>query len=332
MRWGLIGASRIAERVCASMRSIEGQELVGVYSRSAERGRDFAAAQGVAQSCTDLNALFTQARPEAVYISSTNELHAAQTLAALDAGCHVLCEKPLAINLDDAARMVRHAALRQRVLATNHHLRGSLAHQRLRELVAEGAIGRVHGVQLSHAVSLPRQLHGWRLNQPDAGGGVVLDILVHDVDLLRFVLGTEPQTIHTVAQHNGLTQAGLEDGAMSIVAFEGGVLAQLHESFVAAHTLTRLDLLGTEGTLNCMQSLTVSGTPVITLRDARGEHAIPVEQADLHAQTVRAFVSACAGHGAPLASGEDGLRSVAVALAGLASAASGCGQAISYPA
>ena len=86
------------------------------------------------------------------------------------------------------ARMVTEAAVRARALGTNHYQRASDCHRQMRGLMAHGAIGRVHGVQVSHAVYLPPHLQGWRLDQPGAGGGVVLDILVHNADLLRFLL------------------------------------------------------------------------------------------------------------------------------------------------
>jgi 1,5-anhydro-D-fructose reductase (1,5-anhydro-D-mannitol-forming) len=204
MRWGFIGASNIAERVIASLRKLPGQELVGVVSRGIERAKEFAAAQGLAQAHTDLATCLREGRFDAVYISSTNEQHCAQTLASLEAGCHVMCEKPLAMSVDDANRMVAEAAARKLVLATNHHLRASDCHRQMRELIVNGAIGRVHGAQVSHAVYLPPHLQGWRLDKPDAGGGVVLDILVHDVDVLRFLLLAEPRRIHTSVSQIGL--------------------------------------------------------------------------------------------------------------------------------
>ncbi|HEX3140451.1 MAG TPA: Gfo/Idh/MocA family oxidoreductase, partial [Rhizobacter sp.] len=187
MRWGFIGASNIAQRVIGSLRKIPGQELVGVVSRNGERAQTFAAEQGLAQAHTELDRFLSEGRFDAVYVSSTNDQHCAQTLAALAAGCHVMCEKPLAMSLADATRMVDAAQAAGRLLATNHHLRASDCHRVMRQLIAEG-IGRVHGVQVSHAVYLPPHLQGWRLDQPEAGGGVMLDILVHDADLLRFLL------------------------------------------------------------------------------------------------------------------------------------------------
>lgn len=327
MRWGFIGASNIAERVIPSLRKIAGQELVAVCSRSAPRAQQFAEQQGLASAHTDLSALLALGL-DAVYISSTNEQHAAQTLAALDAGCHVMCEKPLAMSLADAAAMIERADARGRVLGTNHHLRASALHGQVRQMIAADAIGRVHGVQVSHAVYLPPHLQGWRIDAPDAGGGVVLDILVHDGDLLRFLLQTEPRRITTVTRQHGLGQGQVEDSAMSLIEFDGGVLAQTHESFVARHAATRLHVLGTEGALYAEGSLTQAGGGRLWLRDAAGEREIEVPAVDLYEVGFDAFVRACAGQGVPLATGADGKRSMAVALAGLASAASGQSQQI----
>jgi 1,5-anhydro-D-fructose reductase (1,5-anhydro-D-mannitol-forming) len=328
MRWGFIGASQIAERVVGSLRKIAGQELVGVVSRDAGRARQFAAEQGFAQAHTELERFLREGRLDAVYVSSTNEQHCAQTVAALAAGCHVMCEKPLAMSVDDADRMVNEAAVRGRVLATHHHLRASDCHRQMRALIAGGGIGRVHGVQVSHAVYLPPHLQGWRLDRPDAGGGVMLDILVHDVDLLRFLLQAEPRRIHASVSQAGLGQGSVEDSAMSVIEFDGGVLAQAHQSFVARHAITRLHVLGTEGNLYAQASMTQAGAGRLWVRDAQGERELPVQPVDLYEAGFAAFVRACAGDGAPLASGTDGARSMATALAGLASARSGRRQDI----
>jgi 1,5-anhydro-D-fructose reductase (1,5-anhydro-D-mannitol-forming) len=330
MRWGFIGASNIAERVIPSLRKLEGQTLAGVYSRGLARAKEFAAQQSLASASDDLEDFLTQGRFDAVYISSTNELHMPQTLTALAHGCHVMCEKPLAMSQADAAQMVARARSAGRVLGTNHHLRASAVHQRVRELIQGGELGQVHGVQVSHAVHLPPHLQGWRLDSAAAGGGVVLDILVHDADLLRFLLGREPLRIATRTLATGMAREGLEDSAMSVIEFDGGTLAQTHESFAAAHALTRLHVLGTQGSLYAEGSLTQAGDGALTLRNAHGTIPVPVPAVDLYERGFERFVQACAGQGAPLASGEDGARAMAVALAGLQSARSGQVETISF--
>jgi 1,5-anhydro-D-fructose reductase (1,5-anhydro-D-mannitol-forming) len=319
MRWGFVGASDIAGRVIESLRKIEGAQPAGICSGSEQRAREFAQRHGLALAGTDLRSWLEQGGFDAIYISSTNQLHAQQTLAALRHGCHVLCEKPLAMSEQDARDMVRAAAEAGRVLATNHHLRGSPANQRLRELVASGELGEVHSVQVSHAVYLPRHLQGWRLDRPDAGGGVLLDILVHDADVLRFVLQREPRGVISFATSAGMARAGLEDNAMSVLEFEGGVLAQCHESFVAAHAQSRLHLFGTRANVYSVGALSQAGSTRLVLRDESGEQLIELPPADVYENTLRAFTQACAGHGAPLCTGADGLASLRVALGALES-------------
>ena len=319
MRWGFVGASDIAGRVIESLRRIEGAEPVGICSGSEQLAHSFAERHGMTQVGTHLPSWLEQGAFDAIYISSTNQRHAEQTLTALRHGCHVLCEKPLAMAQADASEMVRCARETGRVLATNHHLRASPANQRLRELVASGELGEVHSVQVSHAVYLPQRLHSWRLDRPDAGGGVLLDILVHDADILRFVLQREPRAVISFATSAGLARAGLEDNAMSVLEFDGGVLAQCHESFVAAHAQSRLQVFGTRANVCSVGALSQAGSTRLVLRDERGEHLIEVPAADLYENTLRAFTEACAGRGAPLSSGADGLASLRVALGALES-------------
>ena len=84
----------------------------------------------------------------------------------------------------------------------------------MREAIRAGRIGRPIAARVMHAVSLPPHLRGWRLHRPEAGGGVILDIVVHDADTLRFVLDDDPVEVAALSQSTGMATAGLEDGAM----------------------------------------------------------------------------------------------------------------------
>ena len=323
LKWLLIGASNIVEQVLPAVLQVPGQQAVGVYSRSAARAQEFAQKFQIPHYSTDLAGLLSATRPDVAYVSSTNELHHAQTLQALAAGCHVLCEKPLAMSLAHAQAMVQAARAKGRVLATNHHLRAHAAHQWIRDAIAQGKVGRVHGVQVSHAVYLPPHLQGWRLDQPVAGGGVTMDILVHDVDLLRFLLQRDPLSVQCLTQSHGMASAGLDDSSMSLLEFEDQVLAQVHVSFVAKYATSRLHVLGTEGCIYAEDSLGQSGRATMWLSNAQGRSEVAVEKRNLYVPTVAAFVNAVEGKGQPLASGEDGLKSMATALTALDAAREG---------
>src|SRR5205807_621519 len=122
------------------------------------------------------------------YISTTNELHGEQAIAAATAGRHVLCEKPLALSLVDAWSMVAACERAGVVLATNHHLPAAGTHRAIQRIVADGTIGEPLAVRVFHAVSLPDRLRGWRLTAPERGAGVILDITCHDAAAVRAIL------------------------------------------------------------------------------------------------------------------------------------------------
>ncbi|RVP93972.1 1,5-anhydro-D-fructose reductase, partial [Sinorhizobium meliloti] len=249
IRWGLIGASTIArEWVIGAIRAAGG-EVVSVMSSSAERGEAYAAENGIAKAVTSVDDLVGDPDVDAVYISTTNELHHGQALAAIRAGKHVLCEKPLAMNLNDGCEMVLKACEAGVVLGTNHHLRNAATHRAMREAIAAGRIGRPIATRVFHAVYLPPHLQGWRLDKPEAGGGVILDITVHDADTLRFVLNDDPIEAVAISHSAGMGKEGLEDGVMGVLRFRSGVIAQFHDAFTTKFAETGLEVHGTAGSL-----------------------------------------------------------------------------------
>jgi 1,5-anhydro-D-fructose reductase (1,5-anhydro-D-mannitol-forming) len=322
--WGLIGASTIArEWVIGAIRAQAGNEVVAVMSTDAARARQFAQAYRIAKSYTSVEALLADPQVGAVYISTTNELHKEQTIAAAAAGKHVLCEKPLALNLADARAMVDACAKAGVVMATNHHLRNAATHRKMRELLQSGAIGKPLFARVFHAGFLPPHLQGWRLNKPAAGGGVILDITVHDADTLRFLLGAEPVEAVAMSQQANLASGELEDGAMSVLRFSNGVLVQLHDAFTVKFAGNGLEIHGTEGSIVARDVMTQRPVGQVFVRDAGGEREIAVEHEDLYARGLAAFNAAVRGEGQPSATGEDGVRSLATALAVLESARTG---------
>ena len=239
--------------------------------------------------------------------------------AAAAAGKHVLCEKPLAMNLGDAHAIVAACRRAGVVLATNHHLRNAASHQSICQLVRSGAIGRPLFARVFHAVQLPEQLQGWRVHKPEAGGGVVLDITVPDADTRRFVLDAEPIEAVAMTPNGG----PVEDGVMAVLRFDNGVLAQLHDAFNVAHAATGIEIHGSTGSIVGRDVMTQKPIGEVWLRNAQGEQPIAVQHRDLYAHSLEAFNRAVQGQGPPSASGEDGARSLAAALAVLEAARTG---------
>jgi 1,5-anhydro-D-fructose reductase (1,5-anhydro-D-mannitol-forming) len=290
--------------------------VIGVLSNNPIRGQQYAADHDLERAYGSLDELLADPAIDAVYISTTNEKHKAQTLAAAAAGKHVLCEKPLALNLADAREMVEACKAANVIMGTNHHLRNAVTHRKLRELVMTGSIGQPLYARVFHAVFLPPHLQTWRLNNPAAGGGVVLDITVHDADTLRFVLNAEAIAVTASTANHGMAAHGLADGVMGVMTFDNGVLAQFHDAFTVAHAPTGLQIHGTDGSLFAENVMTQQPIGEIYLHTANGRKQVAFDPPeDLYVHALRHFSDAIRGTGQPFATSEDGVKSLAIALA-----------------
>ncbi|GAB4577033.1 MAG: 1,5-anhydro-D-fructose reductase [Roseibium sp.] len=330
MRWALIGASTIAAQyMIPAIRAQDEGDILCVVSGSADRARTFADEQGIPEGRTGLDEVLARADIDAVYISSTNDKHFSQAMASIAAGKHVLCEKPLAMTLDDAASMVRASEAAGTVFATNHHLRCSGSHRAVRSLIEEGRIGRILSLRIFHAVHLPPHLQGWRINAADAGGGVIPDITVHDADVARFLLGEDPQTVVAQMGVSGMGQ-GVEDSAMSVWSLPSGAMVMSHESFTHPFAGSGLEVHGTRGSVFAQGVMTQNPVGRIELVSDSGRDEVPYSAHDLYVQGVRQFVDAVSGKDAPAASGWDGVKSLAVAHAVREAARTGVRQTVDY--
>jgi 1,5-anhydro-D-fructose reductase (1,5-anhydro-D-mannitol-forming) len=152
---------------------------------------------------------------------------------------------------------------------------------------------------------------------------VVLDITVHDADTLRFALDDEVVEVTAMTASQGMGQAGLEDAVMGVMRFGGGVIAQFHDAFTAPHAFTGIEVHGTDGSLYGRDVMTQRPVGKIAIRREGREVEIPVAHENLYERSVRCFNAAIRGEGEPAATGEDGIRSLAVALAVRESARTG---------
>jgi 1,5-anhydro-D-fructose reductase (1,5-anhydro-D-mannitol-forming) len=324
LRWGLIGASTIGrEWMIPAIGAQPDSTVAAVASSSPERARRYADELGIPTAYASVADLLAEPAIDVVYISTTNEWHEPQVLAAVAAGKHVLCEKPLALSLDGAHRMVAAAAGAGIVLGTNHHLRNAATHRKIREQIQTGAIGRPLAARVFHAVYLPPHLQSWRIDRPEAGGGVILDITVHDADTLRFALGDEVAEVTAMTANQGMGREGLEDAVMGVMRFRSGVIAQFHDAFTAPHASTGFEVHGTEGSLYGRDVMTQRPIGTVSMRRQGSEEELPVNHENLYERSVHCFNAAIRGEGEPAATGADGVQSLAVALAVREAAATG---------
>jgi len=323
-RWAVIGASDIAaSRVIPAIRTNGGTVSV-VRSGDAAHATHFAAANSIDAWTTSVADAVQRGDVDAVYVSSLNSQHRDHVIAAAEAGRHVLAEKPLALTLDDARAMVAACEAAGVVMATNHHLPASPTHQAMKQIVASGEIGTVRAVHVNHAVGLPDHLQGWRVDDP-LGGGVVLDVFIHDMAAVAAIIGGQARSVMARARNRSAADGpAAPDSVMTVVEWADDVIVQTHDAYDNYDLPTGFDILGDRGAIRGTNSMT--GDPVGEVAIFHGHQATPVDVAtreDLYLTAIRAFDEAVRGGGEPLVTATDGLRSLAAALAAVESLRTG---------
>jgi 1,5-anhydro-D-fructose reductase (1,5-anhydro-D-mannitol-forming) len=286
--WAIVGTGAIARTRMASAIARHGR-VVAVVSASAERAGRFAAEVGAPRAYAALADALADDAVDAVYVCTTNELHAAQAIAALRAGRDVLCEKPLALTLEDADAMIAAARAAGRTLAVNHHLRASEGLARIRARLAAGSIGAPRLIRTLHRCHVrPERRANWRMTERARGAGVILDLSVHTADAIRFVTGREVVSVRAHA-----APEGIELAVAGTMRLEDDVLVSFADAYSPLPAYSAIEVHGDDGTL-----------------EARGVLDGIVECAeDPYARTVRLFTE-----GRPAATAEDGRAALAVAL------------------
>jgi 1,5-anhydro-D-fructose reductase (1,5-anhydro-D-mannitol-forming) len=310
MKWGLIGTRGYAQKSGApGIRASERAELAAVLGRDPAATKAFAEAND-ARGFTDIDR-FLAAGLDAVWITSPTWLHREQTTAALDAGLHVLCEKPLAPSSEDAWAVVKAAAASGKILATGYQGRYVPGHRAMAHLIADGAIGDVTVARTYYGVHRSGPPPEWRTKRPLARWGALADVGTHHVDLLRMLLGE-------INEAQGLTghQLGYEteDVAAGSLRFESGAVATLTVTVNVWRQQTRVEVHGTTGALVATDT-NPAGQGQVFWYDgstAEGKDITGARPPNLWAAQVDAVTAAAEGEDVSYGTGEDGARSVDV--------------------
>lgn len=263
MKVGIIGASFARAAYLPALRHVPDAEVVALASARMESARRAASEFGVPHAYDDWQAMLGSHELDLVCIATPTVLHEAQTLAAIDAGAHVLCEKPTAMDAGEAARMLEAAEAAGRVHMIDHELRFNPNRMRIAELVSEGALGEMRHVDISNigkawADPASRPKGDW-WSLAEQGGGRLGANGSHQVDLLRWwlgevawVTGAAPVMVpDRVDSETGEPwRATADDAAYFTAEMECGAVAQVFMSGVAAHNMGNMTrVFGSEGTV-----------------------------------------------------------------------------------
>lgn len=245
LRVGVVGAGLIAGCHVRAYGRIPDVEVVAVADPQRAKAEHLAASAG-AMACSGLDEVL-DLEADVISVCTPPRSHAELTVRALGAGRHVLCEKPVALSLTDAARIQRAADASDRVLMIAHVSRYEPDHRAARDLVYSGEIGQVAMMAHSMTTSMPGWSEGGWLARPEESGGPLLDLAVHSFDYLAWVIQSPAIRVHAVAADS---PAGPGTYAVATVRYANGALGQVEASW--AHPVARgfkavVEIAGTNG-------------------------------------------------------------------------------------
>jgi len=248
MRWGILATGLIANHFATGLSVVEDAELVAVGSRSQANADAFANKWQIPNRHSSYEALANDPNVDAVYVATPHPFHYENTLLCLNAGKHVLVEKPFAMNAQQAKEMIDLAREKNLFLMEAMWTRFIPAIVKVREWLQAGEIGDVGLLRAALSFRAPFD-ESHRLFAPQLGGGSLLDVGIYPISFASMVLGT-PQSISSTI-HRGPT--GTDDWSSYLFGYENGITAQLW-SGVRLNVPVEAEIIGTEGYIKIHQS------------------------------------------------------------------------------
>ena len=299
MKWGFLSTANINDKLLPGAEASPDVELAAVASRDLGRAEAYARERGIERAYGSYEDLLADPKLEAVYISLPNAMHVEWSIQALEAGKHVLCEKPLSRHPEDVERAFDAAEKAGRILMEAFMYRHNPQTKRLKELVDGGAIGRLRLVRAAFSFPLDDAANV-RLNDELEGGGL-MDVGCYCISGSRLLAG-EPESVYG---EQVAAPSGVDELFTGTLRFAADVLAEIDCGLVLPDR-DELEAIGEEGSIflddpwHCRK-------PVIELRREEGTERIELEPEDSYRLQLENMSAAIRGHAEPLLGREDAL-------------------------
>jgi len=309
LRIGILGAARIAPIALVwPARRVSEVRVEAVAARDEARARRFAARHRIARVHRSYAELVADPELDAIYVPLPNGLHGEWSVRALEAGKHVLCEKPLAANADEARRMSEAAARAGRVLMEAFHWRYHPLASRLRAIVDSGTLGRIAHVEATLCIPLP--VPGDIRYRLDLAGGATMDTGCYAVSVVRHLAGAEPEVVSAEAR---FSSPGVDRWMRAELRFPDGRTGRITCSLLSSQLLAvEARVVGDAGRLYVFNPVAPHLFHFVRVSTPAGSSFERVSGEATYTHQLRAFVRA-ARDGAPLPTdGAHGVANMAV--------------------
>jgi predicted dehydrogenase len=307
---GILGASRIAPKALVSpAQSLAGEVRVeAVAARDPARAADFARRFAIPRAMGSYEELVADSAIDAVYVALPNSLHAGWSIRALQAGKHVLCEKPMACNAPEAQRMNEAALGAGRVLVEAFHYRCHPMTRRMKEIVAGGELGELRHIEAHFCIPF-WQPSGIQFHH-ELGGGATMDLGCYCVNLIRYLAGAEPE----ISGARALTASPQIDRFMKAdFRFPSGVTARMTCSLRSRVLLrTRALVQGTKGELRVRYPFQPHWFHRLKVRGGSGTRVEQFSPEPSYTWQLRAFAAAVRGEAPVVTTAADAMSNMRV--------------------
>ena len=305
LKWGLIGCGDIAQkRVAPALRDLPTCEFLAVTRSRPDLAEAFANRFGARKWYSTWQELLGDKEIDAVYIATPVHLHAALTIAAAEAGKHVLCEKPMATNVEECDAMIAACRANNVKLGVAYYRRFYPVIERMKSVIASGEIGKPVLVQVNAFEWFdpqPDHPRRWLIERQMAGGGPMFDFGCHRIEALVNIFGPVQRVTSMVA--NVVFNREVEDTATALMQFESGTCGVLSVTHAASEPRDTLEVFGAHGSIN----VPVLNAGEIRIRTADGERMeIHPPASNIHQPLIEEFVEAVLTNRQPRVNGETG--------------------------
>lgn len=247
LRWGILGGARILRKTIPALQGTKNGEVVGIASRTEERAREFANKHGISRVFESYEALLASPDIDAVYIPLPNALHLEWILKSLDAGKHVLCEKPLAMSVTECEEIARKADATGLKVLEGFAYRFHPRFEKLQELLEARVVGKLTFVHVGHTFDAGGDDNiRWYTG---LGGGALFDTGCYCVNVSRMVTAQEPARVAVFGNYRDANDSGrIEVSIAGMLRFPGNATA-LFDTGLNLERRNFLEITGTEGRL-----------------------------------------------------------------------------------
>ena len=318
LSWGLLSTANINEALIKPLRASKRNRLTAVASRSQDKADAYAKKWRIEKAYGSYEALLADPAVDVIYNPLPNHLHAEWTIKALQAGKHVLCEKPFAMTLAEVDAMLAAQENSERVLAEAFMYRHHPQTLKVKELVEGGAIGRLQLIRGSFTFNIDHEVD-IRLD-PTKGGGAIWDVGCYPISYARLIAGKDPVSVYG-RQVIG-TKSGVDESFYGLLNFPNNVYAEFDCGFRSPHR-QHMEIVGTAATITVPVPFKPGEDETISLYTEKKTEAVKIKPQELYIGEVEDMADCILSGKAQRMSLADSKGNIATILALIESAKSG---------